>query len=80
MGNMKDWKVVYQYSLGAFIVALIAAIVILLIYSTIDASVKDSLLVLLGVLAGAFKEVTGFFFGSSKGSSDKNEMLNKKPL
>lgn len=75
---MNDWRIIYQYSLAGFIVALIAAIIILLIYATLDPSVKDPLLVLLGVLAGSFKEVTGYFFGSSKGSADKNEMLKDK--
>lgn len=30
-----------------------------------------------GALIGAFGTVVGYFYGSSKGSSDKNEMLNK---
>ena len=32
-----------------------------------------------GALIGAFGTVVGYFYGSSKGSADKNEMLNNKP-
>ena len=73
-----DWKQIYQYVLGGLIVAMFAGIVMMLVKSQLDESVKDPLLVLLGVLAGAFKEVIGYFFGSSKGSSDKNDIMQKK--
>lgn len=39
--------------------------------------VKETLLVLVGVLAGAFKDVVGFWIGSSYGSARKTEILAK---
>lgn len=37
--------------------------------------VKETLLVLIGVLAGAFKDVVGYWLGSSHGSDRKTELL-----
>lgn len=39
----------------------------------IPSSVKDILLVMLGALLASWKEVTGYFFGSSSGSAKKDE-------
>jgi hypothetical protein len=42
----------------------------------IDPGVKDILLVLLGALLASYKEITGYFFGSSSGSAKKDEVIN----
>ena len=39
--------------------------------------VKEVVLVLTGVLAGAFKDVVGFFLGSSLGSQRKDEVIRQ---
>lgn len=39
------------------------------------ASNREPLLVLLGVLAGSYKDVVGFLWGGSMGSEKKTEML-----
>lgn len=39
---------------------------------------KDAALLLFGSLAASFGAVVNYFFGSSKGSSDKNILLNEK--
>jgi len=44
----------------------------------VDASTRDILLVLIGILGAVFKDVYGFYFGSSKGSKDKDALLNIK--
>jgi hypothetical protein len=38
---------------------------------------KDAIMLSLGALLAAFATVTGYFFGSSKGSADKNDALLK---
>jgi hypothetical protein len=40
---------------------------------------KEVLLVLIGVLAGAFKDVIGFYLGSSLSSAKKDSLLAAKP-
>ncbi len=41
----------------------------------VPASNRDALMVALGVILGLSKDVYGFFFGSSKGSEDKTDLL-----
>lgn len=57
--------------IGAFIGTIAA---LLLTPVNIDGGVREVLLVLVGVLAGAFKDCIGFFMGSSHGSAVKTEM------
>jgi hypothetical protein len=40
--------------------------------------VKETLLVLVGVLAGSFKDVVGYWIGSSHGSERKTELMASK--
>lgn len=54
-------------------VGFFAVIVGLFLAGSINASVKDILLVMLGALLASWKEVTGYFFGSSSGSAKKDE-------
>ena len=48
---------------------------LLFVTSEITQSVREVLLVLIGVLAGAFKDCIGFYLGSSHGSALKTEAL-----
>lgn len=41
---------------------------------------KDIGLIVIGVLAAKFSDIVSYFYGSSKGSSDKNEMLKNGGL
>lgn len=43
----------------------------------VAAGVREVLLVLVGVLAGAFKDVVGYYFGSSLGSAKKTDNMLK---
>lgn len=45
---------------------------------TLDPQAHDIIVMLLGVLAAKFSDVYGYFFGSSSGSRQKNEMLADK--
>ena len=45
----------------------------------IPGGIKEILLVLVGVLAASFKDVVGYWLGSSYGSSRKTDQLAQKP-
>lgn len=53
-------------------IGFFAVIGALMYTGAINPAVKDILLVLLGALLAAFKEITGYFFGSSSGSANKD--------
>ena len=65
---------IFMYILGALIVIGFFATTIYLIASKAN---NDALMLILGALIGAFSTVVGYFYGSSKGSADKTELLNK---
>ena len=64
-----------MYVLGALIVAGIFAIIGMLIFRPMPKENTDLLNLTVGALLAAFGSVVGYFYGSSKGSADKNEML-----
>lgn len=68
-------KDIYQYVLGALVVIGFFALLIILIKKEVPAPNKDLLNLVVGALIGSFATVVGYFFGSSKGSADKNEIL-----
>jgi len=53
---------------------------VLLVKIPIPETNKDVVMVLVGVFASGFTMVLSYFFGSSKGSSDKNDIIqNESP-
>jgi len=73
---MKElWKQIFQYALAALIACGLYWVTYLLIMKATPEGNKDALLIVLGVMAGAFANVVGYFFGSSKGSQAKDEMF-----
>ena len=72
---MKDWKIIYQYALGAIIVLAFFGVLVIMIYQ--DVADNPVLNTMVGVLGTITVMVASYFYGSSKGSSDKNDMLNK---
>ena len=77
---MKEWKAMSREMAGFIIFAGFFAALYLLIKQEAPAGNKDVLMVLLGVLAGCFKDVSGFLWGGSFGSEKKTEALaEKKP-
>jgi uncharacterized BrkB/YihY/UPF0761 family membrane protein len=76
---MKTAKDYFQYILGILIVAAFFAVIIFLMYVTIPERNKDLLNILLGALIASFTTVKDYFFGSSKGSAEKTDLLSKKP-
>jgi CDP-diglyceride synthetase len=68
-------KELYMYILGAIIVIAFFATIYLLAKVEMPLTNKDLLLIVIGALVAKFGDVVAYFFGSSKGSADKNEML-----
>ena len=73
---MKElWKQIFQYVLAALVAVGLYWVTYLLIMKAAPEANKDALLIVLGVMAAAFSNVVGYFFGSSKGSAEKNDLL-----
>ena len=73
---MKElWKQIFQYVLVALVAVGLYWVTYLLIMKAAPEANKDALLIVLGVMAAAFSNVIGYFFGSSKGSAEKNDLL-----
>ena len=73
---MKElWKQIFQYVLAALVAVGLYWVTYLLIMKAAPEANKDALLIVLGVMAAAFSNVIGYFFGSSKGSAEKNDLL-----
>jgi len=68
-------KDTFMYALGGVIVIGFFVVLSILIY---QGKSETTLSLVLGALIGAFSMVVSYFYGSSKGSSEKNELLNKK--
>jgi len=63
-----------MYVLGGLIVLGFFATLIYLIYvGTFESTIQ----LVIGALISAFSGVVGYFYGSSKGSADKTELLKK---
>ena len=70
-------KDVFFYSLGALVVIGFFTTLVVLIIKGAD---KDTQNLLIGALIAAFSTVVGYFYGSSKGSQEKDELLaNSNP-
>ena len=69
----KNIEKIFQYITA--IIIIIGFFIIL--YVSISTN-KDIDNMLTGALVGAFTTIVGFYFGSSKSSSDKTEMMNGK--
>jgi drug/metabolite transporter (DMT)-like permease len=74
---MKLAKETFMYALGAIIIAGFFLLLYKLIGTEIPEGNKDTLSLVIGALLAAFTSVVAYFYGSSKGSSDKNELLKK---
>lgn len=71
----KATKDKFQYWLAAFIVGGFFGVLLGLLTTSVPAENKDALNIALGSLVGGFSAVLGYFFGSSKGSSEKNDII-----
>lgn len=75
---MKVAKELYMYLLGAIIILCAFFLGYILATNEIPSGNKDVVMVAVGIILGWGGAVVTYFFGSSKSSADKNEMLVKK--
>ena len=68
-------KDIFQYALGGLITVGFFGLLIGLLYVGVPAENKDLLNLVVGALIGSFASIVGYFYGSSKGSAEKNELL-----
>jgi drug/metabolite transporter (DMT)-like permease len=76
--KIKDW---HLYLFGAFIFGCVIALICLLFFHEIPATNRDIINIAVGAIIGYAGAVVQYFFGSSKGSSDKTDALkNMQPI
>lgn len=68
----------FMYILGGAIVALSFIILVLLVFNPLPTDNKDIVNIALGTFLGMAVTVVSYFFGSSKSSADKTEILTKQ--
>lgn len=68
-------KEIFMYSLGGIIVFGFFAI---LAYLLKIGGYESTINLLVGSLIGAYGTVVGYFYGSSKSSAEKNDIISKK--
>jgi hypothetical protein len=71
---MRDTKGFKAY-MGLLVTLGLLAVVIALLYVEPKTGAKDALLITLGALVSLVKDVYGYYFGSSEGSSRKTEIM-----
>jgi len=68
-------KEIFMYALGAIV---LIGFFITLFFLVKEGIYESTINLAIGALIAAFATVVGYFYGSSKGSTDKNEMINNK--
>ena len=68
-------KQIFMYALGALVVIAFFAVIYLLIFNGVPAGNDNLLNISIGALLASFSTVVGYFYGSSLGSAEKNEIL-----
>ena len=68
---------IFMFVLGGLIVLAFFATIAILVFFEIPQLNEDLLNISIGAEISAFTGVVMYFYGSSKGSADKNEMLHK---
>jgi hypothetical protein len=70
-------KTIYMYALAALFVIGYFCLIGFILVRVIPTENKDIALMLFGTLTAAVASIISYFYGSSKSSADKNEMLYK---
>jgi len=73
-------KDIYMYALGIIVIFSLISVVILMIFHAVPTENKDMLNIVLGALVMMASAVVNYFFGSSKGSADKTQLMHKDIL
>jgi len=63
--------------LSLLIMVMMMCVIVAIFSMEIPDNNKDMAYLVVGGLMGSFTTIIAFWFGSSKGSSDKNEIINK---
>lgn len=66
-----------MYLLGALVVAGFMCLLAILVFQGVPEQNSELLYLSVGSLIGMASAVVQYFYGSSKGSADKNELLKK---
>ena len=74
---MKQAKELYMYALGALFMIGYFSLIGFVLTRIIPAENKEIALMLFGTLTAGVSLILGYFYGSSKGSADKTEIMNK---
>jgi hypothetical protein len=69
-------KEIAMYILGGLITV---GFFLTLIFLIVSGKYESTLQLVVGSLIAAFGTVVGYYYGSSKGSADKNDLLQAKP-
>jgi drug/metabolite transporter (DMT)-like permease len=71
-------KDLFQYILGGLIVIGFFILLYLLVNAEVPEKNQGLLNLVVGALIGSFATVVSYFYGSSKGSAEKTDLLQKK--
>lgn len=71
----KDMKDKFQYGLASLVVGGFFLTLAGLLFIIVPAGNEKALDIALGALVAGFSGVLGYFFGSSKGSAEKNDII-----
>lgn len=71
----KRLKDIYQYILATLIIIGFFWLLFLLVHSEVKIENKDLLNLVVGALISSFATIVGYFFGSSKGSQEKSDVI-----
>jgi len=74
---MKKISEIYMYVLGGIVVLSFFFLIISLVKIEIPVPNEKVLYMAVGALIGSFNQVVSYFFGSSKGSKDKTDIISK---
>jgi uncharacterized membrane protein len=74
----KTLKDIFQYVLAGLIITGFFVLLYALVHKEVPEPNKDLLNLIVGALIGSFATIVGYFFGSSKGSAEKTDVMNKQ--
>jgi hypothetical protein len=64
-----------MYALGILTVVSFFLVLVYTFKIEIPQNNRDVVMIMIGVLCASYKDVTGYFYGGSKGSADKTELM-----
>ena len=71
-----NYKEIFMYALAAAVVLLVFAVIAVLMFRVTPPENSELLYTAIGLALGWGTNVIGYFFGSSKSSADKTDIIN----